>query len=77
MQRHGLDFSDIAGLLEHLGADCHGAVSCMPVGAGRFSLPARTDETSVKTELYGSFAARKAFAVFKDVQIHMVAHVAL
>lgn len=38
MQRHGLDFSDIVGLLEHLGADCPGAVSCMPVGAG----PAKT-----------------------------------
>jgi len=38
MQRHGLDFSDIVGLLEHLGADCPGAVSCVPVGAG----PAKT-----------------------------------
>lgn len=38
MQRHGLDFSDIVGLLEHLGADCPGAVSCVPLGAG----PAKT-----------------------------------
>lgn len=38
MQRHGLDFSDIVGLLEHLGSDCPGAVSCVPVGAG----PAKT-----------------------------------
>ena len=38
MQRHGLDFSDIVGLLEHLGGDCPGAVSCVPVGTG----PAKT-----------------------------------
>lgn len=38
MQRHGLDFSDIVGLLEHLGGDCPGAVSCVPLGAG----PAKT-----------------------------------
>lgn len=38
MQRHGLDFSDIVGLLEHLGSDCPGAVSCVPPGAG----PAKT-----------------------------------
>jgi serine/threonine-protein kinase HipA len=38
MQRHGLDFSDIVGLLEHLGADCPGSISCVPVGAG----PAKT-----------------------------------
>lgn len=38
MQRHGLEFSDIVGLLEHLGRDCPGAVSCVPPGAG----PAKT-----------------------------------
>jgi serine/threonine-protein kinase HipA len=38
MQRHGLDFSDVVGLLEHLGADCPGAISCVPVGEG----PAKT-----------------------------------
>lgn len=39
MQRHGLDYSDIVGLLEHLGGDCPGAVSCMPVGAGPTKTP--------------------------------------
>lgn len=38
MQRYGLDFSDVVGLLEYLGADCPGAVSCVPVGEG----PAKT-----------------------------------
>ncbi|TQM93787.1 HipA domain-containing protein [Roseinatronobacter monicus] len=38
MQRHGLDFTDIVGLLEHLGGDCPGAVSCVPIGTG----PAKT-----------------------------------
>lgn len=38
MQRYGLDFSDVVGLLEHLGEDCPGAISCVPKGAG----PAKT-----------------------------------
>lgn len=38
MQRYGLDFGDIVGLLEHLGADCPGSVSCVPKGQG----PAKT-----------------------------------
>lgn len=39
MQRHGLEFSDVVGLLEHLGADCPGAISCMPLGAGPAKRP--------------------------------------
>lgn len=39
MQRHGLDFTDVVGLLEHLGADCPGAISCVPVGAGPAKAP--------------------------------------
>lgn len=39
MQRHGLDFSDVVGLLEHLGADCPGAISCVPIGAGPAKRP--------------------------------------
>ncbi|OJH45378.1 HipA domain-containing protein [Paracoccus sp. SM22M-07] len=38
MQRHGLDFDDVVGLLEHLGKDCPGSISCVPVGTG----PAKT-----------------------------------
>lgn len=39
MQRHGLDYSDIVGLLEHLGADCPGVISCVPRGAGPAKRP--------------------------------------
>lgn len=34
MERYGLDFNDIAGLLFHLGRDCPGAISCVPEGGG-------------------------------------------
>ncbi len=33
MQRHGITERDIVGLLAHLGADCPGAISCVPEGA--------------------------------------------
>lgn len=39
MQRYGLDFSDVVGLLEHLGADCPGSVSCVPMGTGPAKMP--------------------------------------
>ncbi len=39
MQRHDIAFSDVVGLLEHLGADCPGAISCVPVGAGPAKAP--------------------------------------
>ncbi|WP_166418268.1 type II toxin-antitoxin system HipA family toxin [Cochlodiniinecator piscidefendens] len=39
MQRYGIDFSDIVGLLYHLGADCPGAISCVPQGAGPAKQP--------------------------------------
>ncbi|OZB20382.1 MAG: hypothetical protein B7X55_00580 [Rhodobacterales bacterium 34-62-10] len=32
MARHGIDNNDIAGLLFHLGKDCPGAISCVPMG---------------------------------------------
>ncbi|MCB1310829.1 MAG: HipA N-terminal domain-containing protein [Sedimentitalea sp.] len=32
MARHGIDNDDIAGLLFHLGKDCPGAISCVPMG---------------------------------------------
>ncbi|RED10669.1 HipA domain-containing protein [Pontivivens insulae] len=39
MQRYGLEERDVAGLLYHLGADCPGAVSCVPEGAGPAKRP--------------------------------------
>lgn len=39
MARHGLDFSDVVGLLYHLGADCPGAISCVPRGVGPAKQP--------------------------------------
>ena len=31
LARYGLDRSDVVGILEHIGADCAGAISCLPV----------------------------------------------
>ena len=39
MQREGLGRDDVVGLLRHLGADCAGAVSCIPVGATAVKTP--------------------------------------
>lgn len=39
MQRHGLAFNDVVGLLFHLGADCPGAISCVPQGAAQPKQP--------------------------------------
>ncbi|NRB20664.1 MAG: HipA domain-containing protein [Rhodobacteraceae bacterium] len=33
MQRHGIEERDIVGLLYHLGTDCPGSISCVPIGA--------------------------------------------
>ena len=33
LARNGLDRNDVVGILEHIGADCAGAISCLPVGA--------------------------------------------
>jgi serine/threonine-protein kinase HipA len=43
MQRHGVDFSDVVGLLYHLGADCPGAISCVPLGTGPAKQPGNLD----------------------------------
>jgi len=37
--REGLERNDIAGVLFHLGADCSGAVSCLPSGSGPYKKP--------------------------------------
>lgn len=39
MERHGLDFNDIVGLLFHLGRDCPGSISCVPQGEGSAKQP--------------------------------------
>lgn len=39
MQRHGIAERDIVGLLYHLGADCPGAISCVPEGAAPAKRP--------------------------------------
>lgn len=39
MEREGLPRSDVIGLLGFLGADCAGAVSCLPVGAPPVKTP--------------------------------------
>ncbi|MDP1669646.1 HipA domain-containing protein [Phaeovulum sp.] len=39
MERHSLDFNDVAGLLYHLGRDCPGAISCVPKGEGPAKQP--------------------------------------
>lgn len=43
MAREGIDRSDIAGLLWHLGGDCPGAVSCLPAGSEAIKRPGRLD----------------------------------
>jgi len=39
MDREGLDRGDIVGLLAHLGADCSGAISCLPMNAPPVKVP--------------------------------------
>lgn len=39
MARHGVEEGDVVGLLHHLGADCPGALSCAPRGAGPAKRP--------------------------------------
>ena len=43
MQRHGIAERDIVGLLFHLGADCPGAISCVPEGAPPGKRPGRLE----------------------------------
>lgn len=42
--REGIDRGDIAGLLEHLGADCAGAVSILPLDHPPITRPGRIHE---------------------------------
>ena len=43
MQRHGISERDIVGLLFHLGADCPGAISCVPDGSPPAKRPGQLD----------------------------------
>ena len=43
MQRHGIAERDIVGLLAHVGADCAGAISCVPAGEPPGKRPGRQD----------------------------------
>lgn len=39
IRREGLERNDVAAMLFHLGADCSGAISCLPQGAGPLKKP--------------------------------------
>lgn len=39
IDREGLERNDIVGILAHVGADCAGAISCLPVGAPPIKIP--------------------------------------
>lgn len=39
MEREGLDRADIVGILAHIGADCAGALSCLPAGSPPIKVP--------------------------------------
>jgi serine/threonine-protein kinase HipA len=44
LEREGLTRDNIVGLLRHLGADCTGSVSCLPVNTGPVKTPGLLDE---------------------------------
>ena len=43
LDREGIERGDVVGLLAHLGADCAGAVSCLPVGDPPVKTPGRLE----------------------------------
>ena len=44
MEREGLDRGDVVGLLRHLGADCAGAISCLPLESPPVKTPGVLEE---------------------------------
>ena len=44
MEREGLELTDVVGLLHHLGADCPGAISCLPGGDPPVKAPGHLDQ---------------------------------
>lgn len=43
MERHGIESTDIVGLLFHLGADCAGAISILPEGSAPTKVPGKLE----------------------------------
>ena len=62
MEREGLARDNIVGLLGHLGADCAGSVSCLPLDAERIKTPGVLDED------YEPLSDRKLFLIVKTLQ---------
>ncbi|KAK0332273.1 hypothetical protein LTR94_025553, partial [Friedmanniomyces endolithicus] len=62
MDRHRIARDDFVGLLAFLGADCPGAVSCVPEGAGPVKNPGvlATDYDPLDWETLGEFVRRMA-----------------
>jgi len=62
MDQHGIARSDFVALLEHLGADCPGALSCVPLGAGPVKAPGimATDYDPVDNQVIGDLVGRMA-----------------
>ncbi len=63
MAQHGLDRGDVVGLLSHLGADCAGALSCLPLGSG----PAKTP--GVLAQDYDAFAPADLSALARELSL--------
>ncbi|MFT4955403.1 MAG: serine/threonine-protein kinase HipA [Brevundimonas sp.] len=62
MDLHGIDRSDFTGLLAHLGADCPGAISCVPQGADPVKNPGvlATDYDPLDPATLAAFIRRMA-----------------
>lgn len=62
MDREGLDRADIVGILAHVGADCAGAISCLPDGAPPVKIPGdlETDYRPLEDEEIASIVQRLA-----------------
>lgn len=62
MDQHGIARSDFVALLEHLGADCPGALSCVPLGAGPVKAPGvmATDYDPVDNQVVADLVGRMA-----------------
>ena len=60
--REGLDRADIAGLLYHLGADCAGAISCLPYGSDPIKKPGiiQEDYDELNEEVMNDIVSRLA-----------------
>jgi serine/threonine-protein kinase HipA len=62
MDREGLARDDVVGLLAQLGADCPGAISCLPVGSAPVKIPGdiATDYDELDTESLREIVRRLA-----------------